>query len=170
MALFSPTTTTSQQLIFDPAAKDTLNRELQYYGGVEQPRQQAQMQSLLDILRQQGPTGARAQSPGYSGLTNLLGVAPAAMAHAGSSRGIQTPEFSNALATLHASAPQLVELLRQYALQSAGKTQGIVNPQFAELLRPDVFKSQTTEQGTGTQVLQGAGTALKLYELLKDYL
>lgn len=166
MAAFSPTTTQATQNIFEPEAKQAFGRELGFFGGVQQPAELGQTQQLLGILHQQGPTGARAMSPGYSGLTNLLNIAPNAMANAGASRGIHTPEFANALDTLHQSAPQLVELLRHYALQNAQQTQSLIDPRWSRLLFPERVTGSTSESGLGSLLTQGGGTALNLAALL----
>ena len=156
------TTTADTKILLSDEARAALTKELGLFNDVVQPAQGNVENQLLSILGRAAPTADRSNLPGLRGAADTLGLPALATSHAAAARGIATPNVAQAIEHLRTNVPQLLDLIRGHALQSASQTDSFTDPRFAQFLRPDIVNTSETSPGSGAVAGQAAGLALSV--------
>jgi hypothetical protein len=149
------TTKAEQKIVLSPEAQQALSRELQLFAGNFLPQE---MGVRGDIVRGLGQRGA--PTAGSQGTDRALHLASLATGTAGKQAHVAPENFAGLLQEMDEQRPEAQEGLQQMFRQLAMKPGNLIDPRFAQFLRPDVSTSSQFKPSTGSQVTQGAGMAL----------
>ena len=149
------TTTSEQEISLSPEAQQLMSQELTLFGKNFLP---AEMGARNDALKGLGPLFA--QSAGARGTGNALNLARQATATAGADAKMATPAMTGAMREMDTAKPDAMNSLQQVFRQMAMSKGSLVDPRFAQFLRPDVNQSSEFEPSTGSKVATGVGMGL----------
>jgi len=145
--------TSTQEVQLSPEAQRLLSQELSTFLSTFLPAQEA---AQGDVLRGLGPFFATTR--GAEATRAATGMARTATRTAGEQRGMPEGDITQAIQRIEEESPDLLNTLRTLFAQIAMGSGEMVDPRFAQFLRPDV-RSQTSPGGG--QIAQGAvGLAL----------
>ena len=142
--------TTETQVDFSPEAQQVLQNELQLFLQGFLPSQQAAQQQTLQGIGPFGQEGVSAQN-----MQRAIAPVPQAVQTAGEQYGVAQPDISSALTMLGEQRPELLNSYLQFLGQVPEGTTSLIDPRFAQFLRPDV--TQVTNQSPLSQATQFAG-------------
>jgi hypothetical protein len=145
--------TTKQDIQLTPEAKRLMTDELSLFLKTFLP---AQYQGHQDVLKGLGPLFG--ETAAATGTQRALGTAKGATRAAGAQAGLSPTAVSTALTDVGEEEALLVDGLRNLFANISMQQGDMIDPRFAQFLRPDV--TTETDPGTGQQVAQGLSMAL----------
>ena len=149
------TTTSEQEISLSPEAQQLMSQELALFGKNFLP---AEMGARNDALKGLGPLFA--QTAGARGVGNALNLARTATTTAGAQAGVAPTAMSGVMRDLDTAKPDAMNSLQQVFRQMAMTKGSLMDPRFAQFLRPDVNQTSEFEPSTGSKVATGVGMAI----------
>ena len=149
------TTTSEQEISLSPEAQQLMSQELALFGKNFLP---AEMGARNDALTGLGPLFAK--TAGARGTGNALNLAKQATATAGADAKLATPAMTGVMRDMDTTKPEAMNNLQNVFRQMAMSKGSLVDPRFAQFLRPDVNSTSEFEPSTGSKAVQGVGMGL----------
>lgn len=148
-------TKTTNQIELSPEARRSLSAEIGVFTDRILPEQAAMQSQLLQAMAPE-QNGALSQS-----VLKSLALANNAVVSAGQQNGrVAEGDINRIVQNMASLEPAARDQLRAYALDTAGKTNTVIDPRFMFALRPDQLTK--TEPGSGQQASQYAQIALTI--------
>jgi hypothetical protein len=151
----SGTTTTEQEITLSPEAQQLMAQELSLFGTNFLP---AEMAGRQDALKGLGP--AFAATAGAAGTRNAMNLAKSATTGAGRGLQIRPKTMGSITSAMDATRPEAMGNLQNVFRQMAMNKGSLMDPRFAQFLRPDINQSSEFNPSTGSKVMTGVGTAV----------
>jgi hypothetical protein len=155
------TSSSSQEVSLTPEAQELMANELAMFSQMFLP---AEMVGRQDALRGLGP--AFGKTAGAQGTTKMLDLAQLATRGAGTQAGLTPDRLTQALTPMETARPEALGDMQQIFRQMAMQKNGLMDPRFAQFLRPDVQTSGSTEASAGQQAAQAASMAIAVAGLI----
>lgn len=149
------TTTSEQKVTLTPEAQQLMAQELALFGNAFLP---AEMGARGDALTGLGPRFAG--TTGAKGTDSALAMARNATQQAGKQAGVAPKALTGALGDLDVSRPETMGNMQNVFRQMAMSQGGMMDPRFAQFLKPEVETSSDFEPSAGAKAAQAASMAI----------
>jgi hypothetical protein len=149
------TTTTEQEIKLSPEAQQLMAQELSLFGKNFLP---AEISGRSDALKGLGPEFAA--TAGAAGTRSALNMGRTATTAAGRGLQIRPRTMSSVTGALDTARPDAMGNLQNVFRQMAMNKGSLMDPRFAQFLRPDINQTSETNPSTGSKVMAGVGTAV----------
>lgn len=149
------TTSTQQEIELSPEAQKLMAEELSLFTQQFLP---AEMYGRGEALRGLGPDFAT--TSGAKGTARMLDIGEKVTARAGQARGIGGESLAQALAPMQEIRPEALGGMQNLYRQMATQKSSLMDPRFAQFLRPDVQTTSSSSPTAGAQAAQAASLAI----------
>lgn len=156
------TTTQTQDIELTPEAQELMAKELALFSQTFLP---AEMAGRGDALRGLGP--GFAETAGAKGTAKTLDLARLATTKAGTQVGLRgTRSLGDVLSGMDTQRPEAMAGMQNIFQQMAMSKNSLMDPRWAQFLRPDVTTAGSTEPTAGAKAAQAASMAIAVAGLV----
>lgn len=155
------TSTSTQEIELSPEAQELMANELAMFSQMFLP---AEMQGRQDALK--GLGSGFGETAGAKGTEKMLDLAQSATTGAGKQAGMGPRNLTQALTPMQQQRPEALGDMQNIFRQMATQKSGLMDPRFAQFLRPDVQTDSSSSPTAGAQAAQAASMAIAVAGLI----